>query len=161
MKNREIAAVLFNISAILVAQEGSNPYRIRAYRRAARNLLRMREQVADRLANGKTLGLPRLGKSLTGKISALATEGKLDFYDDLCAELAPLEQKLMRIPGMGPTIAARIRRDLGDVDTDGLRRSVIDGRLQRVWGIGPKRTAAIIELVSDDTFRQERFDFAA
>ena len=37
MTNREIAAVLFNISAILDTQEG-NPYRIRAYRRAARNL---------------------------------------------------------------------------------------------------------------------------
>ena len=41
MTNREIAAVLFNISTILSTQNG-NPYRIRAYRRAARNLLRIR-----------------------------------------------------------------------------------------------------------------------
>jgi DNA polymerase (family 10) len=160
MTNREIAAVLFNISAILSSQDG-NPYRIRAYRRAARNLLRMREQVADRLAAGQTLGLPRLGKSLTEKISALAAEGKLTFYDDLCAELSPLEQMVLRVPGMGPTIAARIRRDLGDVDAAGLRRSAVDGRLQRVWGIGPKRTAAIIDLVGGSELRQERFDFAA
>ena len=49
MTNREIAAVLFNISTILTTQIG-NPYRIRAYRRAARNLLRMREQIAQRVA---------------------------------------------------------------------------------------------------------------
>ena len=79
MTNREIAAVLFNISAILKAQH-SNPYRIRAYRRAARNLLRMRQQVADRRQAGKPLGVPLLGKSLTAKISTLALTGKLDFY---------------------------------------------------------------------------------
>ena len=61
MTNREIAAVLFNISTILSMQNG-NPYRIRAYRRAARNLLRIREPIAQRVAAGKPLGLPRLGQ---------------------------------------------------------------------------------------------------
>lgn len=160
MTNREIAAVLFNISAILKAQH-SNPYRIRAYRRAARNLLRMRQQVADRLQAGKPLGVPLLGKSLTAKISTLALTGKLDFYEELCADLQPLEQLLMRVPGMGPTIAARIYRDLGNVGVEGLRRSVIEGRLQRVWGVGPKRTAAILDTIGGIPVRQERFDFAA
>lgn len=160
MKNREIAAILFNISAILKAQHG-NPYRIRAYRRAARNLLRMRQQVAERVEAGKPLGIPQLGKSLTAKISALALTGHLDFYDELCADLQPLEQILMRVPGMGPTIAARIQRDLGNVGVEGLRRSVIEGRLQRVWGVGPKRTAAILDTIGGIPVRQERFDFAA
>jgi len=48
MTNREIAAILFNISTIL-HQQHHNPYRIRAYRRAARNLLRLRG--ADRAAH--------------------------------------------------------------------------------------------------------------
>src|SRR6266545_1339516 len=96
MTNREIAAVLFNISTILSMQNG-NPYRIRAYRRAARNLLRMREPIAQRVAAGKPLGLPRLGKSLTAK-------------------------------------------------------------LQRVWGIGPKRVAAILDAVGGSDARQERME---
>lgn len=160
MTNREIAAILFNISTILKSQHG-NPYRIRAYRRAARNLLRMRQQVADRLAAGMSLGVPQLGKSLTAKISTLALTGQLDFYEELCAELQPLEQILMRVPGMGPTIAARIQRDLGNVGVEGLRRSVIEGRLQKVWGVGPKRTAAILDAIGGIPVRQERFEFAA
>ena len=67
----------------------------------------------------------------------------------------------MRVPGMGPTIAARIYRDLGNVGVEGLRRSVIEGRLQRVWGVGPKRTAAILDTIGGIPVRQERFDFAA
>lgn len=157
MTNREIAAVLFNISSILSTLHG-NPYRIRAYRRAARNLLRKRRPVAELVAEGKPLGLPRLGKSLTAKISALAAYGRLPFYDELCEQLPPEQAALLKVPGMGPTIAARIHRDLGATDPDSLRRAAATGKLQRVWGIGPKRTAAILDAVHASAMRQERMD---
>jgi len=157
MTNREIAAVLFNISTILSAQHG-NPYRIRAYRRAARNLLRLREPVAARVAAGRPLGIPRLGKSLTSKISALAADGQLPFYDEICAELPAAERALMRVPGMGPTIAARIHRDLGATDADSLRRAAATGKLQRVWGVGPKRVAAILDTLAGPGMQQERME---
>jgi DNA polymerase/3'-5' exonuclease PolX len=157
MTNREIAAVLFNISTILSAQRG-NPYRIRAYRRAARNILRMRGSIAARVAAGKPLGLPRLGKSLTVKISTLASEGRLAFYEQLCAELPAVQQTLLKVPGLGPTIAARIDRDLGAADADSLRRAATTGALQRVWGIGPKRTAAILDTLGGQYVRQERME---
>jgi DNA polymerase/3'-5' exonuclease PolX len=157
MTNREIAAVLFNISTILDVHHG-NPYRIRAYRRAARNLLRLRYPVAERVAAGKPLGLPRLGKSLTAKISALATKDALPFYEELCEALPPEERALLKlkVPGLGPTIAARIHRDLGATDPSSLRRAAATGRLQKVWGIGPKRVAAILDAVGGIEVQQER-----
>lgn len=160
MKNRDIAAVLFNISAILTAQNG-NPFRIQAYRRAARNLLRAREQIAERIAAGKPLGLPRLGKSLSAKISELAQTNRLDFYEQLCEELPPAQRNLLRlsVPGIGPTLAARLQRDLGATDPANLRRAAASGRLQRVWGIGPKRTAAILNAIGARPLaRQELLD---
>ena len=159
MTNREIAAVLFNISAILDTQRG-NPYRIRAYRQAARNLLRARYSVAERVAAGKPLGLPRLGKSLTTKISTLALKDALPFYEALCDELPPEERGLLRlnVRGLGPTIAARIHRDLGPTDATSLRRAAAAGTLQRVWGIGPKRVAAILDAVGGADARQERME---
>jgi DNA polymerase (family 10) len=155
MTNREIAKVLFNISAILQRQEG-NPYRIRAYRRAARNLLRAREPVRDRLARDGSLGLPGLGKSLTAKISALATEDRLAFYSDLVAELPDDEQRLLAVPGIGPTIAARICRDIGTTDPENLRRAIANGALRRVWGVGRKRSSAIINTLCPPVAQQER-----
>ena len=144
MNNRDVAAILFNISTILTHQY-DNPYRIRAYRRAARNILRSRHSIAERVANDQPLGIPQLGASLTEKISTLAGTGKLPFYEELCAQLPPEQQYLMRVPGMGPTMAARIHRDLGQIDAVSLARAAATGALQRVWGVGPKRTAAIIE----------------
>jgi DNA polymerase (family 10) len=157
MTNREIAAVLFNISAILSAQHG-NPYRIRAYRRAARNVLRSRGSIAARVAAGKSLGIPQLGKSLTAKIRTLASEGRLPFYEQLCAELPATQQTLLKVPGLGPTIAARIHRDLGPADANSLRHAAISGALQRVWGIGPKRTAAILDTLGGQRVRQEQME---
>ena len=159
MTNREIAAVLFNISTILSSQNG-NPYRIRAYRRAARNLLRIREPIAQRVADGRPLGLPRLGKSLTAKISTLARKDALQFYTELCEELPVEESALLKlnVPGLGPTIAARIHRDLGPTDAASLRRAAATGKLQRIWGIGPKRVAAILDAVGGSDTRQERME---
>jgi DNA polymerase (family 10) len=154
MENREIATVLFNISTILRRQRG-NPYRIRAYRRAAFGLLRLRQPVAERLAAGLPIGLPGLGKSLSAKISALAREGRLPFYDDLLASLPVDEARLIRVPGIGPTIAARIHRDLGPTDAASLRAAAACGRLQLVWGVGPRRTAAILRAICEPTLFQE------
>ncbi|HRC75776.1 MAG TPA: hypothetical protein PLO33_08855 [Kouleothrix sp.] len=160
MTNREIAAILFNISTILSTQNG-NPYRIRAYRQAARNLLRARHSVAERVAAGRPLGLPRLGKSLTAKISTLAQKDALPFYEALCDDLPEGERLLLRlnVRGLGPTIAARIHRDLGTIDTTSLRRAAATGTLQKVWGIGPKRTAAILDALGDTGVHQEQMQF--
>src|ERR687893_3130737 len=111
MDNREIANVLFNISTLLAEQQG-NPYRIRAYRRAARNVLRAQHSLADRARTGEPLGVPFLGKRLTAKITQMARDGRCDFYDELCGDLPNAEQALLKIPGIGPKLAERVARDL-------------------------------------------------
>src|SRR5438552_3823070 len=142
MKNREIAAILFNISELL-KRDHANPYRIRAYRRAARNLLRAHHSVAERAAAGQSLGLPLLGASLSAKISTLATTGRLPFYEELCAEQSAVQHALLLLPGFGPTLAERVERDLGATSPDELLRAATTGHLRKVWGIGPKRAAQI------------------
>lgn len=155
MTNREIAAILFNISTML-ADQHANPYRVRAYRRAARNILRLRYSLAERVAAGQPLGIPRLGKRLTEKITALAREGHLSFYEALCAELPPDQQRLLRVPGLGPVIAARIHRDLGATDSASISRAIASGALQRVWGVGPRRAAAIARALVEPPLQQQR-----
>lgn len=143
MTNREIASVLFNISTLLSAQH-DNPYRVRAYRRAARAVLRQRHAIAERVAAGESPGVPGLGKRLTATIRTLATTGSLPLYDELCERLPPEQRVLLKVPGLGPRTVARIHLALGATDPDSLRRAATTGRLQRVWGVGPKRTADIL-----------------
>lgn len=147
MNNREIAAVLFNICTLLSEQHG-NPYRIRAYRRAARNLLRAKHPISERARKGQPLGLPLLGPRLTKTITKLALEGTCDVYEELLQELPTAEQTLMHVPGIGPKLAQRITKDLKTVSAEELVQRAASVGLQRVWGIGPKRANKIIASIA-------------
>ncbi len=149
MKNREIAQILFNIATLLQRQDG-NPYRIRHYRNAARAILRLGHQLAERALAGEPLGIPRLGASLTRKITVLAAVGTLDFYEELCANLPLNEQRLLKVPGIGPILAERISNDLGAADVATLIRDAARQRLEQIWGIGPARADAILQTFRPD-----------
>ena len=143
MTNREIAAVLFNISALLKAQDG-NPYRIRAYRRAARNILRARHSLAERAQSQQPLGIPLLGARLTKTITSLALNGVSEVYEELVGELPTAQQALLHVPGIGPTLASRITQDFKTEDAAELIERAALAGLQRVWGIGPRRARTIV-----------------
>jgi DNA polymerase (family 10) len=147
MTNREIATILFNISTLL-KQHHANPYRIRAYRRAARNILRAQHSIVERAKNSQPLGIPMLGPRLTKTITQLALEGRCDIYDDVLGELPSAQQTLLRIPGIGPHLAERITRDLGVEETDELLWRAASIGLQQTWGIGPKRAQAVMERIT-------------
>ena len=122
MTNREIAHVLFNIATLLELAEG-NPYRIRAYRRAARGMLRLNVEAKDLLAAGGELPLPGLGKRLRAKIGQLVQGGRMAFYEELIAEQHPAIQALMAVPGVGPKTAGRLFTELHLTSPDAAVRS--------------------------------------
>src|SRR6266852_641559 len=55
--NRQIAEVLSSVASLLEYQN-SNPYRIQAYRNAARGVLELAEPAAEILARGEELSVP-------------------------------------------------------------------------------------------------------
>lgn len=149
MTNREIAQILFNI-ATLLKRENGNPYRIRNYRNAARAILRLKHSLVERALAGLPLDIPRLGSSLTRKITVLAALGHLDFYEELCANLPVNEQRLLKVPGIGPILAERISKDLGAADVSTLLRDAAKQRLTQIWGVGDARADAILATLRPD-----------
>ena len=77
VNNADIAN-LFNELADLLENQGENPFKIRAYRKAARTLQGLSGNVADMVAHGADLThLPGIGKALAAKIVEIAATGKL------------------------------------------------------------------------------------
>lgn len=73
--NADLAAVFEEIADRLEI-EGTNPFRIRAYRNAARQLQAMGVPVADMVAKGEDLTeLPSIGEDLAAKIKEIAETG--------------------------------------------------------------------------------------
>ena len=111
MKNIEIAQIFNNIANILEI-ENENPFRIRAYRRAAENLENIAEDIEELAAKGELEGLSGIGKDLASKIEEFVKTGKIKFYEDLKKHAPLVVLDLMGIPGIGPKTAKLLTNKL-------------------------------------------------
>jgi DNA polymerase (family 10) len=136
--NLEAARAIFGVAALLEAQ-GANPYRVRAYRRAAVNMLRLPDQ-AQRFTNAEgQLELPWLGPRLRRKLGELVTRGRMQFHDDLIAALPRPYRELLSVSGVGPRTAERLTDELKVKSVRGLPHAARRGKLRTVRGIGAVR----------------------
>ncbi|MCS7238544.1 MAG: DNA polymerase/3'-5' exonuclease PolX [Thermoguttaceae bacterium] len=146
LTNAEIAAALEEIADILDFQ-GANPFRVRAYRNAARTVGEMTESVADLVESGERdlSSLPGIGKDLAEKIATLAQTGTLPLLEELRSQVPEGVLQILRIPGLGPKRAAALYRELGVTNLDELRQACLEHRVRTLKGFGEKTEAAILE----------------
>lgn len=142
--NQKIAGMLRQV-ADLLDQEGANPFRISAYRRAADTIDRLerdaRDIVEEQGAEG-LLALPNIGQGIASTILEIVTTGTWNQLERLRGSLDPV--RLFRtIPGIGPELAQRIYDTLRIDSLEALEIAAHDGRLQSVPGIGRRRVAAL------------------
>jgi DNA polymerase/3'-5' exonuclease PolX len=158
VSNAQVAEVLFNIATLLEMQQ-ANPYRIAAYRNAARGMLALGEPAVDILARGQALAFQGLGERLRKKIGELITTGHMTFYDDLCEESLPEDvRSLMAVRHVGPRIAMRLVGTLGISSVEQLYDAARMGRLRQHYGFGERserRLAEAARAVLDDRARGE------
>ena len=87
--NADIAQAFDEIADLLEIQDG-NPFRVRAYRNAARTVENLSLDLAAVSASGKPLPkLPGIGQDLAGKISEIAATGTCTLLKSLRKELPP------------------------------------------------------------------------
>ena len=115
MYNRQIASLLFNIATMLDSAQ-DNLYRVRAYRRAARRILALREEAAAIVARGEALPLPGVGARIRRKLAELIANGSLNFYQELLDDQPAHIRALLSVEGIGPITAQQLYEGLG-IDT--------------------------------------------
>ena len=136
--NRQIAEVLSSIASMLENQN-SNPYRIQAYRNAARGILDLNEPAADILARGEELAVPGLGQRLRTRIKELVETGTLTFYNDLFMQSLPPEvRRLMAVEHVGPRTAIRLHEELNIDTPEKLWWAAHNHRIRNLPGFGPR-----------------------
>nr|MDA8252168.1 DNA polymerase/3'-5' exonuclease PolX [Rhodospirillales bacterium] len=134
--NVEIARELDRIADLLDI-EGANPFRVRAYRRAARIVDTLPRGVGEMLAAGEDLAdLPGIGKDLAEKIGSIAAGRTLPMMAELEREAPPGITALLGLPGLGPKRVHLLHEHLGISDIAGLRAAVLAGTLRDVPRLG-------------------------
>lgn len=146
--NRQIAEVLSSIASLLEFQN-SNPYRIQAYRNAARGVLALPEPATDILARRDELPVEGLGQRLRSRIKELVQTGTMTFYNDLCFQsLPPAVRRLMAVEHVGPRTAIRLYEEL-DIDTsEKLWWAAQQHRIRGLSGFGARSEARLQEAAS-------------
>src|SRR5579864_9283177 len=86
LTNDEIARVLFQVASLLDIF-GDNPYRVRAYRRAALGVLLLPRQLVEYVSANEDLPLPGLGKSMDHRLRELVNSGNMGIYETLLEDL--------------------------------------------------------------------------
>ena len=143
--NRQIAEVLSSIANVLESAY-SNPYRIQAYRNAARGVLELPEQAAAFLARGEPLPVPGLGQRLRMRIAELIQTGTMTFYNDLCLQSLPIgARSLMAVEHIGPHTAIRLHEELGIDTPEKLWWAANQQRIRKLPGFGPRSEARLKE----------------
>ena len=141
--NRQIAEVLSGIANLLEFQN-SNPYRIQAYRNAARGILELPEPAAEIIRRGENLPVPGLGRRLHFRIAELIHTGTMTFYNDLFMQsLPPAVRRLMAVEHVGPRSAIRLYEELGIQTPEQLWWAAHQQRIRTLRGFGVRSEARL------------------
>ena len=155
--NSRIAAV-FNEIADLLDIEGANPFRIRAYRNAARTVYSYPKEMAALVEEGFDLTtIGGIGKDLAGKITELVRTGELKFLSELKEEVSPELEALIKIPGLGPKRVQTLHEKLHVNSMEDLKKALEDGTLESLRGFGPKLVTGIEKALEKKLFETRRY----
>ncbi|MFZ3285482.1 MAG: DNA polymerase/3'-5' exonuclease PolX [Telluria sp.] len=157
IQNAEVAQV-FNEIADLLEIKGDNPFRIRAYREAARTLAGLPQSVQGMLEENVDLAqLHGIGADLSAKIGEIVASGSCELLEQLRTEMPPLLPKLLSVPGLGPR-RVKTLFEVCQVETpEQLLQAALDGRVQAIRGFGPKLEQGIIEALQAQRSKERRF----
>jgi DNA polymerase (family 10) len=154
--NADIAEI-FNKVADLLEIEGANPFRVRAYRDAARTFRGLSKSAAAMIADGEDLSaLPGIGKDLAQKVKQIVETGALGQLKTLEERLPPGLHQLLRIPGLGPKKVKALYDELEIGDPEALKRAAENGKIRELKGFGAKTEQKILQEIEAESWGDNR-----
>ncbi len=158
--NADIAAIFEEIADLLEI-EGANPFRIRAYRNAARIIGELSTEAYALMEKEEDLtGLPGIGHDLSEKIKEIVTTNHCSLLDRLRTELPPAVTELLKVPGLGPKRVRHLYHDLDVQTVEQLYCAARDGRIRALAGFGEKTELNILQAVELHAEQISRFKLA-
>ena len=145
MNNTEIADVFDEIGDLLEFTD-ANPFRVRAYRNAARTIRDLPEPLST-IAHDSERSLtdiPGIGKDLAEKIVTLLKTGDVPQRQELRSQVPASVLELLRVPGLGPKKAATLWKELKITSLDELRAAAEGQRIRVLKGFGAKTEETIL-----------------
>ena len=136
--NNEIARIFSNIGNMLDIA-GENPFKVRAYKNASRNILSLDEDLKSYAAKNEIENIKGVGKDLAKKIQEFIDTGKIQYYEDLKKKIPEDLIDILGIQGIGPKLLSTLYNDFGVMSITDLENIIDSTELKETKGVGTKK----------------------
>ncbi len=131
--NQQVATIFRSIAERLSAQR-ANPYRVRAYRKAAENIESLEEDIADVASRHALEDINGVGRDLADKIEEFLRTGRIQAYEDLRTPLPEAVKAWAQLPGLSESLVAYLYTRLSITTLTDLEQLVRSHMLRTVPG---------------------------
>lgn len=138
LQNASVARAFDDIADCLEVA-GDNPFKIRAYRRAAESVREYPEPIQSAADAGTLHDIEGLGDATAAKVQEFLATGQMRLLQHLREEYPPSLLELLRVPGLGPK-RVRVLRDQGVSTLDELKVALSNNTLKMGKGFFTPRT---------------------
>lgn len=153
--NSDISRILKQVADLLEIK-GANPFRVRAYRNAARTVGDYPQSMAEMLGRGRDLvEISGIGEDLAGKIVEIVETGRLKMLEELQEEVPGDLSELLQISGLGPRRVAALHDALDIKSLEGLAEAAEKQKIRALKGFGKKTEKKFLKEVK----RRAKTDF--
>jgi len=143
VKNQEIARIFYQIADFLDIQGVA--FRPNAYRRGARIIEELQEDVAKIKQRGELTGIQGIGKNLANKIGEYLKTGEIGLHNRLKREVPPGLLDIISVPGLGPKTAGYLYKEKGISSLEELEKAAKERRLRQMKGFGQKTEENVLK----------------
>src|SRR5262245_52003087 len=147
-RNAEVIEQL-ELLADMLELEGTETFRVLAYRRAAQRIGETGGSIAQLALDGKAKELQGIGKTIEEKIVQIVETGEIEALTKRKARIPRDVVAFMRLPGLGPKTARRIWLELDVTTLEGLREAAEHQRLRTLSGLGPKVEENVLKALKE------------
>lgn len=147
MTNAQAASLLSTIATILDLQ-GENPFKVRAFQNASRQIEGLDVPFGKLIDEGKLGELPGIGKAIEEKLTELHRTGKLKYYEELRASVPAGVLEIMSLPNLGPKKVKALWKELGITSVVQLESAARGGKIAKLAGFGDRTQEKILESIS-------------
>ncbi len=144
MKNSDIASIFYELANLLEIK-GENPFKIRAYKMAARVIENLPTPIEKMLNEQKDLTkLPAIGKEIEAKIKEIVKTKRLSKLEELKRQFPKSLTNLLAIEGLGAKRVKILYEKLGITNENELKKAAKEHKIRELKGFGAKLEEKIL-----------------
>ena len=125
--------------------EDANPYRARAYSRAAENLSLTPIPLSEMIAQDRLQEIPGVGEALAAVITKIYQTGGHKSLEGMRGKIPAGVLDMLRIPGLRADRVRKLYTDLGIASVAQLEKAAQDGELEKARGFGAAFQAKVLQ----------------